>query len=99
LLQEYEGLPKTPHHGKTGTVRHPDILPEWIVHIIREPYEQWEEVTSDGETRTIFAGRVPQFGQWIRVVFVGDASTGALHTAYADRRLEKKYGGRPWVNR
>jgi hypothetical protein len=72
LLQEYEGLPKTSHHGETGAVRHPDIRPEWIMRVIREPHEQWEEVTSDGEVRTIIAGRVPQFDQWIKVVFVGE---------------------------
>ncbi len=60
------------------------------------PHDQWVEVANDGEVRTVLVGRVPEFGQWIKVVFIGEARTGALHTAYADRRLAKKYGGRPW---
>jgi hypothetical protein len=52
----------------------------------------------DGEVRTILVGSVPQFNQWITVVFVGTASAGELLTAYPDRRMEKRYGGRPWKN-
>ena len=35
---------------------------------------------------------------WITVVFVGDVETGRLLTAYQNRKLEREYGGRPWLN-
>ena len=98
LLREYEALPKIPRHGEETRIRHPDIRPEWVMHIIRDPHDQWEETARNGERRTILVGRVPQFNQWIGVVFVGDSTTGALLTAYPDRRLARKYGGRPWRN-
>lgn len=92
-LREYAALRKT-HHFLTDP--HTEILPEWVIHIMENPYDQWEEAANNGEVRTILVGRVPQFNQWIKVVFVRDAHTGALHTTYADRRLEQRYGGRPW---
>ena len=96
LRREYEALPKTPWHGEETANRHSDIHPEWVMRTINAPYDQWAEATPGGELRTILVGRVPEFGQWIKVVFLGDEITGAFHTAYADRRLERKYGGRPW---
>ena len=95
LRLEYEDLPKTRWHGQSTTMRHPDIRPEWIMRIVKDPYDRWEEIAPDGELRTLLVGRVPQFEQWIKVVFIGDLSTGSLHTAYADRRLGREYGGQP----
>jgi hypothetical protein len=66
------------------------------MEVIENPVDQWEEVTTQGEIRTILAGRVPNFSQWIKVVLEGSVETGALHTAYGDRRLERRFGGRPW---
>jgi hypothetical protein len=66
------------------------------MQVVGAPYDQWEEVMPDGEVRTILVGRVPQFNQWIKIVFIGAIGAGELHTAYAGRRLERRYGGRPW---
>ena len=98
LRREYEALPKTPRHGEATQTRHPDISPEWIMRIIEAPFDRWEETTPGGELRTILVGRAPEFSQWIAVVFSGDEITGYLHTAYANRKLERRYGGRPWSN-
>ena len=96
LLREYDTLPKT-RHGMDRE-RHPEIRPEWVVLIMENPHDHWEVMMPNGEIRTILVGRVPEFSQWIRVVLVGDASAGALHTVYPDKRLEQTYGGRPWQN-
>ncbi|MCE2501764.1 MAG: hypothetical protein J4G13_13025 [Dehalococcoidia bacterium] len=96
LLREYERLPKTPH-GLELPETHPEVSQEWIIRIIEQPYDQWEEfVPHRNEVRTILVGRVREFNQWIKVVFIGDVGTGELHTAYPDRQLERRYGGRPW---
>ena len=42
LRREYEALPKTPWHGEETPNHHPDIRPEWVVRVIREPYDQQE---------------------------------------------------------
>ena len=97
LRREYEALPKTLWHGEDTANRHPEIRPEWIMRVIKDPYDQWEEIAR-GEVRSIFVGCVAQFNQWIVVVFIGDTNAGVFHTAYADRRLERRYGGRPWRN-
>ena len=91
LRQEFYALPKTDPHGMEQQIRHPDIRPEWIMSVIHAPYEVWEELG-----QTVLAGRVPEFNQWIKVVFIGSLEFGLFNTAYADRRLEKDYGGRPW---
>jgi hypothetical protein len=94
----YARLPKT-RHGTELQQTHPEILQEWVMHTIERPYEQWQEyVEYRDEVRTILVGRVPEFHQWIKVGLVGRPDTGALHTAYPDRQLEKRYGGRPWSN-
>ena len=96
LLRAYEDLPKTVHRSNPGGIpEHEEILPEWIMGVIETHVDRWVEVMPDGELRTILVGRVPGFRQWIKVVFVGNLETGELHTAYADRRLERRYGGRP----
>lgn len=99
LRREYQELPKTPH-GEQSERRHPDIQPEWIMRIIRNPYDQWDEVhPRTGEPATILVGRIPQFSQWIKVVFEGSSvESGSFVTAYADRQLVKRYGGRPWTS-
>ena len=97
LRRAFDAIPKIAGHGELFEDRHQDVLPEWIVQIISDPYDQYEEY-DDGELRTILVGRVPQSRQWIEVVFVGDPATGALLTAYKDRRLAHRYGGRPWLN-
>lgn len=90
LRREYEALPKTPRHGEWTHVRHPEISPEWIMRIIESPHDRWQETTPGGELRTILIGRVPEFSQWIALVFSEDEITGALHTAFANRKLERK---------
>ncbi len=94
LRQEYEALPKTAH-GEDTLTRHPEIRPEWIMRIIADPYDQWEQLRY-GELRTVLVGRVPEFAQWIMVVFIGDTNAGRFNTAYPNRRMEERYGGRPW---
>ena len=96
LRRAFESLPKIPGHGESTFERH-KIPPEWIMEIIADPYEQYEMHTPEGERRTIIIGRVPESRQWIVVVFVGDPETGRLLTAYHDKNLMKKYGGRPWI--
>ncbi len=68
------------------------------MRVIEHPYDRWSELTLDGQIRTFLVGRVPQISQWIKVVFIGYPDTGELLTAYQDRRLERRYGGRPWEN-
>ena len=97
LRQAYEDLPKTDMHGISATERHPDVRPEWVMQIIAEPYERFEEYRA-GRLMTVLVGRVPPAPQWIKLVFVGDPETGLFHTAYMDRRLAERYGGRPWQN-
>lgn len=100
LRREFGQLPKVPGHGGSATVRHADVPAEWTMRVIKEPYDQWEEVNPDnGEVRTIFAGRVREASQWIKIVFVGAGDSRLYLTSYQDRRLEDKYGGRPWQNR
>ena len=99
LRQEFDNLPKVSGHGSSAGVRHSDVLPEWIMRIIKEPYDRWEEVNPEnGEVRTILAGRVRQSNQWIKVVFSGTGDSLKFITAYQDRRLARKYGGRKWQN-
>ena len=97
LLREYAALTKT-RHRVTGArlQRHNDIPPEWIMRVVEEPHDKWEQIMPNGEIRTMLVGRVPQFNQWLKIVLTGTGDAGELHTAYADRRLEKGYGGRPW---
>ena len=96
LRAEYERLPKTPH-GMELQETHPEISQEWVMQIIEQPYDKWEEfVPHRDEVRTILVGRVQEFNQWIKVVLIGRADAGELHTAYPDRQLEKRFGGRPW---
>ncbi len=67
------------------------------MRVINNPYDQWDEIALDGVTFKLFAGRVDQCQQWIRVVFVErEDGFRELLTAYAGRRLQLKYVGRPW---
>ena len=95
LRREFDEMPKVPGHGTSLSERHGDIRKEWVMKVIAAPYDRWEEYV-DGERRTILVGRVPQCRQWVQVVFVEDPETGRFLTAYRNRRLNQKYGGRPW---
>ena len=99
LRRQYAALPKTGHGDETIKERHKDIRPEWVVMVIKDPYDRWPETDDEGLPMTVLVGRVPEYNQWIRVVFYGTPEAGELQTAYPDRRLAKKYGGRPWQNR
>lgn len=66
------------------------------MRVIASPHDRWKEISPDGAFRANLVGRVPEFGQWIKLVFWGTPETGALHTAYADRGLARTYGGPPW---
>ena len=92
LRQAYAAYPKIRGHGETTRQRHSEIQPEWIMSIIENPYDEW--LKPDG--RKNLAGRIPQFNQWIMVILEPHDGGWALLTAYANRGLEKKYGGRPW---
>ena len=96
LRREFEELPKVRGHGESVILRHSNIRPEWVIRIIGDPFDRYEERDPAGERQTIIVGRVPESNQWIKLVFIGDPETGILLTAYNDRRLEGKYGGRPW---
>ena len=98
LRRQYAALPKSPHGGKTLTERHPDVRPEWVTSILESPHDRWSETSPEGEPMTILVGRVPERNQWIKLVFYGTPESGEFHTAYFDKRLAKKYGGRPWRN-
>jgi len=91
----YEDLPKTELHGVSAEERHPDVLSEWIMRIIAEPFDRYTD-DREGTHMTVLVGRVPEVQQWIKLVFIGDPETGLFHTAYIDRRLSRRYGGRPW---
>ena len=91
LRSVYEALLKTPH-GAIYQERHPEILPEWIAGIIENPHDRWNVLWEDGEIRTILVGSARGFRQWIVVVLMED---GAFQTTYPDRRMEKRFGGRP----
>lgn len=96
LREAFERLPKALGHGDSTLQRHSDIRPEWVMQVIAEPYDHYEEIPEGGERYTIIVGRVPESNQWIKVVFIGDPETGLFLTAYSDGRLVRKYGGRPW---
>lgn len=96
LRRAFELLPKVEGHGDTALQRHGDVLPEWIMEIIANPYRSDEVYTQEGERRTILTGRVTESSQWIMVVFIGDPETGRFLTAYHNKNLVKEYGGRPW---
>lgn len=98
LRRDFELLPKIPEHGERVRERHDQILPEWVMQIIAHPYERTEVYTDVGERRTVLAGRVPESRQWITVVFVGDPESGKFLTAYHNKKLQRRYGGRPWRN-
>ena len=99
LRREYERLPKALGHGGNLLRRHSDLKPEWIMQVINNPYDQWEETTSGGERRTVLVGSVREVREWIKVVFIErDDRTRELLTAYQDRRLAQDYGGKPWTN-
>ena len=96
LRQAYDRMRKAPRHGEDAQNRHSDIQPEWVMRIIANPYDRFEEKDPSGEKVTIIVGRVPESRQWIKLVFTEDPETGLFLTAYNDRRLERRYGGRPW---
>ena len=99
LRQEFSLLPKVAGHGDNVGVRHSEVRPEWIMRIIKAPYDRWQEADrADGEVRTILVGRVIESNQWIRIVFAGTGNSREFITAYQDRRLSRRYGGRPWPN-
>ena len=95
LRQAYAALPKTPH-GETIPQRHPETRPEWVMSIIENPFDQWPKWGRHGEYRINLAGRVPEFNQWIVVVLEYEDEIYRLHSAFPERRMERKYGGRPW---
>lgn len=97
LRRAFELLPKVAGHGEDVLRRHASLLPEWVMAIIANPYEQFEVYTREGERRTVLTGRVTESLQWIMVVFVGDVETGKFLTAYHNNKLERRYGGRPWT--
>ena len=76
--------------------RHSDVRAEWVIQVIEDPYDRYEERSPAGLRQTVIVGRVSQSQQWIKVVFNGDPETGEFLTAYHDRRLVERYGGRPW---
>ena len=98
LRRQFELLPKVAGHGESALGRHGDILPEWVMLIVSSPYERYEASGPRGDRRTVLTGRVSESRQWIMVIFVGDPETGEFLTAYHNRQLEDKYGGRPWQN-
>ena len=65
-----------------------------LIHVNSTKYTRLRE-----RGGTVLTGRVSESRQWIMVVFVGDPETGKFPTAYHNRQLEDKYGGRPWQNR
>ena len=96
LRREFDDLPKVLSHGDSALIRHPNIRPEWVMQILREPFHRYEEQGVDGQKHTVVVGRVPESNRWIKIVFIGEPESGAFLTAYNDRRLEDRYGGRPW---
>ena len=96
LRRAFDRLPKVAGHGVDALERHDSIRSEWVMRVIAEPFERYEIYTSYGERRTVVTGRVPESSQWIMVVFIGDLETGSLLTAYHNRSLARRYGGRPW---
>lgn len=96
LRRAFDDLPKVFGHGDSAVIRHPNIRPEWVMQILRDPFHRYEEPGIGRQPDTIVIGRVPESNQWIKLVFIGTPETGALLTVYNDRRLEEQYGGRPW---
>lgn len=95
LRLAFDIMRKIPSHAGDWDERHGDVRKEWVMNVIFNPHERYEEYPR-GELRTILVGRVPESPQWIKVVFVGTPETGAFLTAYRDRRLNRRYGGGPW---
>ena len=97
MRRAFEELPKDPH-AANWLDNHPDMRPEWVMMVIEQPYSEWVEPDSrTGEPSTILAGRVQASDQWIKVIFKGtDPETRLFKTAYRDRQLRHRFGGRPW---
>ena len=70
--------------GHNWQERHPDIDVEWVERTLVSP-EYFEEVT---DIRDIYYGKLPEVGNWLKVV----VENSQLHTAYRDRRLIKRWG-------
>ena len=96
LRQAYNALPKIAAHGETTTTRHPQVQPEWVIQVLENPYDQWLVDWGIRDQRKNVVGRVPEINRWILVVLGWHNGDWALITAYPNRGLEKKYGGRPW---
>ena len=56
---------------------------EWVERTIAEPEHQ-----EGHRGRSIYFGKVPEVGHWLKVVVENDQ----LHTAYIDRRFDKLWG-------
>ncbi len=96
LREAFTRLPKDIGHGDSVLIRRSDVRPEWVMQVIEDPHDRYEESRPGMERRTVIVGRVSESRQWIKVVFVGDPETGLFLTAYRDRRLDEDYGGPPW---
>ena len=90
-------MPKTSHGDDWATGPHQDMRKEWVAQTIENPYDQWAESDEEGLPVVVAVGAVSEAEHWIKVVLKGTSiETGTFHTAYRDRRLARKYGGRPW---
>ncbi len=98
LRRRFDLMPKVPNHGDELEERHGDIQKEWVMQIIDNPHDRYEEY-DEGILKTILVGRVPESRQWVKVVFIGTPERGEFLTAYRDRRLDSHYGGSPWASR
>ena len=62
LCRAFYRMRKVPSHGEMVFSRHGDIRPEWIVQIVEDPYDRYEERIG-GELWTVLIGRVPESRQ------------------------------------
>ena len=53
LRREFDLLPKVAGHGEESIFRHSDVLPEWIMQIIANPYHSEDVYTQSDERRTV----------------------------------------------
>jgi hypothetical protein len=54
LRRAFERLPKDPSHGESVLLRHSDIRPEWVMRVIAEPHDRYEETRPGMERTTVF---------------------------------------------
>lgn len=77
-------LETTDYYEREVRTNHPEILDEWVVRVLENPY--YTEQQQDGRIR--YYGYIPELGHWIRVII----ADGKLHNRFIDHHRLKIWG-------